>query len=159
MLPTGIKMLKKTFTINKSTLTLLSASMLSIGLTACLPNEKQDAKVVINKNPYPSTYQVLPAETTLLTNATILTGTGQRLNNADILLANGKVIEVGNDLAAKDANVIDVQGKWITPGIIDVHSHLGVYPNPQVESHSDGNEMTSPNTSEVWSEHLSLIHI
>lgn len=48
---------------------------------------------------------------------------------------------------------IDGTGKWITPGIIDVHSHLGVYPSPSVESHADGNEMTSPNTSEVWAEH------
>ncbi|WP_019025856.1 amidohydrolase [Colwellia piezophila] len=137
----------------KSALTLFSTSLLTLGLTACLPNEKQDAKVVINKNPYPSTYQALPAQNTLLTNATILTGTGERLDDADILLVNGKVMQVGNDLASENANVIDMTGKWITPGIIDVHSHLGVYPNPQVESHSDGNEMTSPNTSEVWSEH------
>ncbi|MCJ8297270.1 MAG: amidohydrolase [Colwellia sp.] len=127
--------------------------MLSLGLTACLSNEKQDAKVVINKNPYPSTYQALPAQSTLLTNATILTGTGERLDEADILLVNGKVMQVGNNLSAEQAKVIDMTGKWITPGIIDVHSHLGVYPNPQVESHSDGNEMTSPNTSEVWAEH------
>jgi len=138
---------------NKSALTLLSTSILSLSLTACLPNEKQDAKVVINKNPYPSTYQTLPAQATLLTNATILTGTGKRVDDADILLSNGKVIQVGKDLSAENVNVVDMQGKWITPGIIDVHSHLGVYPNPQVESHSDGNEMTSPNTSEVWAEH------
>jgi len=138
---------------NKSALTLLSTSILSLSLTACLPNEKQDAKVVINKNPYPSTYQSLPAQATLLTNATILTGTGKRVDDADILLSNGKVIQVGKDLSAENVNVVDMQGKWITPGIIDVHSHLGVYPNPQVESHSDGNEMTSPNTSEVWAEH------
>lgn len=159
----GIKMLKtplscRFFSHNKLTtrkfsLTLLTTSMLSMTLSACLPNDPQDAKVVINKNPYPSTYQALPAQTTLLTNATILTGTGQRLNDADILLANGKVIEVGQGLSSEGALVIDAQGKWITPGIIDVHSHLGVYPNPQVESHSDGNEMTSANTSEVWAEH------
>lgn len=137
----------------KTAFTLLATSMLSLSLAACLPNEKQDAKVVINKNPYPSTYQALPAQSTLLTNATILTGTGERLDDADILLVNGKVVQVGNDLSAEQANVIDMSGKWITPGIIDVHSHLGVYPNPQVESHSDGNEMTSPNTSEVWAEH------
>lgn len=155
---TGIQMPKnslsrKLLSKKKFTLTLLSTSILSLSLTACLPNEKQDAKVVINKNPYPSTYQSLPAQATLLTNATILTGTGTRIDDADILLENGKVIQVGNDLSSDNANVIDMQGKWITPGIIDVHSHLGVYPNPQVESHSDGNEMTSPNTSEVWAEH------
>ncbi len=162
MFVTGITMFKnslsgnlvtKNFSSKKITFTLLTTGMLSLGLTACLPSEKQDAKVVINKNPYPSTYQVLPAKSTLLTNATILTGTGKRLNDADILLVNGKVVQVGNDLSPAQATVIDMKGKWITPGIIDVHSHLGVYPNPAVESHSDGNEMTSPNTSEVWAEH------
>ena len=42
---------------------------------------------------------------------------------------------------------------WVTPGIIDVHSHLGVYPSPRVRAHSDGNEATAANTSEVWAEH------
>ena len=154
-LPRNLVMSKFThkFINKKSAFTLFATSMLSLGLTACLPNEKQDAKIVINKNPYPSTYQALPAQSTLLTNATILTGTGERLDDADILLVNGKVMQVGNNLSAEQAKVIDMAGKWITPGIIDVHSHLGVYPNPQVESHSDGNEMTSPNTSEVWAEH------
>lgn len=162
MFATGSKMLKNSSSRNlvthklmskKFAFTLITTSMVSLGLTACLPNEQQDAKVVINKNPYPSTYQVLPAQSTLLTNATILTGTGERLNDADILLVNGKVMQVGNDLSTEQATVIDMKGKWITPGIIDVHSHLGVYPSPGVESHSDGNEMTSPNTSEVWAEH------
>ena len=154
-LPRNLVMSKFThkFINKKSAFTLFATSMLSLGLTACLPNEKQDTKIVINKNPYPSTYQALPAQSTLLTNATILTGTGERLDDADILLVNGKVMQVGNNLSAEQAKVIDMAGKWITPGIIDVHSHLGVYPNPQVESHSDGNEMTSPNTSEVWAEH------
>ena len=154
-LPRNLVMSKLThkFINKKSAFTLFATSMLSLGLTACLPNEKQDTKIVINKNPYPSTYQALPAQSTLLTNATILTGTGERLDDADILLVNGKVMQVGKNLSAEQAKVIDMAGKWITPGIIDVHSHLGVYPNPQVESHSDGNEMTSPNTSEVWAEH------
>jgi imidazolonepropionase-like amidohydrolase len=49
--------------------------------------------------------------------------------------------------------VVNARGKWITPGIIDVHSHLGVYPSPAVPAHSDGNEATDPNTAEVWAEH------
>lgn len=126
---------------------------MSLSLTACLPNEKQDAKVTINKNSYPSTYQTLPQQNTLITNATVLTGTGQRLDNADVLIIDGKIKQVGKDLTATDVVSVDAKGKWITPGIIDVHSHLGVYPSPDVESHSDGNEMTSPNTSEVRAEH------
>ena len=41
----------------------------------------------------------------------------------------------------------------MTPGLIDAHSHLGVYPSPAVQAHSDGNELTDPNTAEVWAEH------
>ena len=52
-----------------------------------------------------------------------------------------------------NANVVDGTGKFVTPGIIDIHSHLGNYPSPSVEAHSDGNEATSPTTPEVWAEH------
>jgi imidazolonepropionase-like amidohydrolase len=52
-----------------------------------------------------------------------------------------------------DAITIDGTGKFVTPGIIDIHSHLGAYPTPSVEAHDDGNEATSPTTPEVWVEH------
>ncbi|MBA6327101.1 amidohydrolase [Colwellia sp. MB02u-6] len=131
----------------------LVMAALSVALTGCLQSEQQDEKVVINKNPYPSTYKALPLQTTLIKNATVLTGTGSRMENADVLMIDGKINKIGNNLSAEGAVEIDADGKWITPGIIDVHSHLGVYPSPSVESHSDGNEMSSPNTSEVWAEH------
>jgi imidazolonepropionase-like amidohydrolase len=129
------------------------AISITLTLTGCLQNKVQDAKVTINSDPYPSTYQPLPQQSTLIRNATVLTGTGQRIDNADVLFIEGKIQNIGNNLFAEDAIEIDGSGKWLTPGIIDVHSHLGVYPSPSVESHSDGNEMTSPNTSEVWAEH------
>ena len=103
--------------------------------------------------PYESRYTPLPSQTTLITGATVLTGTGERLDGADILLVDGKIAEVGTGLSADGADVIDASGKWVTPGIIDVHSHLGVYPSPGTESHSDGNEATAPVTAQVWSEH------
>ena len=132
-------------------------SLLAVGLAAalvgCQENGPQDDKITINKNPYPSTYTPISTTSTLITNATVLTGTGERLDDADVLLVDGKVQQVGKDLTVKADTTIDAQGKWVTPGIIDVHSHLGAYPNPSVESHQDGNEMTSPNTAEVWVEH------
>ena len=67
--------------------------------------------------------------------------------------SDGKIRAVGENLDAGDATVIDASGRWVTPGVIDVHSHLGVYASPGTESHSDGNEATSPNTAEVWAEH------
>jgi len=107
----------------------------------------------VSDTAFPGRYQPLPGETTLLSGATILTGTGVRLDDADILLKDGKIAAVGSGLDADGATVIDAGGKWITPGVIDVHSHLGVYPSPSTPSHSDGNEATSPVTAEVWAEH------
>jgi len=130
-----------------------TVAAVSLALTACLPSEKQDAKVNINKNPFPSTYKALPQQNTLFTNATVLTGSGQRFDNADVLIVDGKITQLGVDIIAEDVLTINSQGKWLTPGIIDVHSHLGVYPSPSVESHADGNEITAPNTAEVWAEH------
>jgi len=126
---------------------------LTASLSGCLTKEPQDAKVTINKNPYPSTYQHLPQKNTLITNTTVLIGNGERLDNADVLFIEGKIKQVGKNLTADNAQVIDGTGKWVTPGIVDVHSHLGVYPSPSFESNADGNEMTNPNTSRVWAEH------
>ena len=90
----------------------------------------------------------------LISNATVLTGTGTRLEGTDVLLQDGKVVAVGAGLPVPaNAVRVDASGKWVTPGIIDVHSHLGVYPSPGVSAHSDGNEMTAPVTAAVWAEH------
>ncbi|WDE13114.1 amidohydrolase [Thalassomonas haliotis] len=138
--------------MRKITLPLLAAGV-SVTLTACLDTQQQDAKVTIKKNPYPSSYQPLAQQQTLIKNATVLTGTGEKLDNTDVLLQGGKIAQLGKGISASGAMEVDGTGKWLTPGIIDVHSHLGVYPSPSVGSHQDGNEMTSPNTSEVWAEH------
>jgi imidazolonepropionase-like amidohydrolase len=126
---------------------------LSTVLLGCQDKGPQKEKVTIDKNPYPSTYQPLSKGSTLITNATVLTGTGERLEATDVLLKDGKISQVGQDLSAQADVTIDAQGKWVTPGIIDVHSHLGAYPSPSVESHADGNEITKPNTAQVWVEH------
>jgi len=113
--------------------------------------------VEVKKNtpkPFASTYKPMPSQSTLLTNATILTGNGERLDNTSILLQDNKIIALGSDISAPaGAVVIDAKGRWITPGLIDNHSHLGVYPSPGVSSTSDGNEMTTPDTANVWAEH------
>jgi len=105
--------------------------------------------------PFPSTYNAPDHAPTLITNATVLTGTGERLEAASLYFVDGKIVSVGEppkELTA-DTRIIDAEGSWVTPGIIDVHSHLGVYPSPGVDAHSDGNEATAPVTAEVWAEH------
>ncbi|HNP36696.1 MAG TPA: amidohydrolase [Woeseiaceae bacterium] len=102
---------------------------------------------------YKSQYQPRASGSTLLRGAIVLTGTGERLDGADVLIAEGKIVAVGPGLEGEGAAVIDAGGNWVTPGVIDVHSHLGVYPSPGTASSSDGNEMTAPVTAEVWAEH------
>ena len=107
-----------------------------------------------SRDPYPSTYRVYPGVPTLVTGVTIYDGEGGRIDNGSILFANGKVVELGPAVAAPSgATVIDGRGKWVTPGVIDIHSHLGDYPSPAVEAHQDGNEITGPVRPEVWAEH------
>jgi imidazolonepropionase-like amidohydrolase len=113
--------------------------------------------VKVDKNPYPSTYKPYAGVPTLLRNVTIFDGEGGRVDNGSVLFADGKVKLVGGaitdaDIPA-DAITIDGAGKFVTPGIIDIHSHLGDYPSPGVDANSDGNEATSPTTPEVWAEH------
>ena len=115
--------------------------------------DEADEKAEEQPVPFASRYAPLPSEPVLLRNATVLTGTGARLDGADVLVRDGKIAAVGPDLDAGDVETFDGSGMWITPGIIDLHSHLGVYPSPSVEAHSDGNEISAPNTAEVWAEH------
>ena len=109
---------------------------------------------VPNANPFPSTYRPFPSRPTLIRNATIMTAAGPSIKNGSVLLRDGKIAAVGESITAPaDALVIDGTGKYITPGIIDVHSHIGVYPAPGVDANSDGNELTNPVTPNVWAEH------
>ena len=104
--------------------------------------------------PYGSTYEAPSSPPTLIRSATVLTGTGTRLDNTDVLIENGRIKAVGQNLpASAGVLVIDAQGRWVSPGIIDIHSHLGVYASPGVNAQMDGNEMTNPVTANVWAEH------
>jgi imidazolonepropionase-like amidohydrolase len=118
------------------------------------PAPQQTGTAPLISNAYESTYKPFPSRTTLIRNATILTAAGPAIERGSILLRNGKVAAVGQTITAPpDALVIDASGKWVTPGVIDTHSHLGVYAAPGIESLQDGNEATSPNTAEVSAEH------
>ena len=102
---------------------------------------------------YVSTYVPLPGKDTVIRNATVFDGNGNKFLNYDVFFSQGKISEMGRDLPIVGAEEIDGNGLFVTPGIIDIHSHMGVYPAPGVRTSSDGNEATSPNTAEVWAEH------
>ncbi|MGH8074801.1 MAG: amidohydrolase [Lysobacter sp.] len=131
------------------------AAALAFSLAGGAAHAAQDKDASpFTSDPYPSTYQRIAAPPVLIDNATVLTGTGTRLDNADVLMADGRIVAVGPSLELPaGATRVDGSGKWVTPGIIDVHSHLGVYPSPGARAHSDGNEATAPVTANVWAEH------
>jgi imidazolonepropionase-like amidohydrolase len=108
-----------------------------------------------NLDPYPSTYRGLPRENLALVGATVLTGTGQKIEGGVVIVTDGRIASVGgaNTPVPAGHKVVDARGRYVTPGVIDIHSHLGVYPSPGVMGMSDGNEATNPNTAQVWAEH------
>ena len=113
------------------------------------------ARTADAEDPYPSTYRPYPGVPTAITGATIFDGEGGRIENGTIVLVGGRIQAVGgaDTPIPEGATRIDGTGRWVTPGVIDVHSHLGDYPSPGVDAHSDGNEITSPVRPEVWAEH------
>ncbi|MGQ9618416.1 MAG: amidohydrolase [Candidatus Aminicenantia bacterium] len=70
---------------------------------------------------------VYPEETLLLKNANIITITGKDIEGGDILIKNGKIAKIEKDISTpKDAKVLNLNGKWVMPGIIDSHSHIAI---------------------------------
>ncbi|MEP6730022.1 MAG: amidohydrolase [bacterium] len=109
-----------------------------------------------NADPYPSTYNRFASRPTLIRNVTILTAAGPAIRNGSVLLRDGKIADVGPNVSAPaDAVVIDGAGKYVTPGIIDTHSHIGAggVPGDNGAQTDDINEATSPVTAHVWVEH------
>ena len=87
----------------------------------------------------------------LIRNATLFTATEPPvIENGSILIRGGQIAAIGTNVQApSDATIIDASGLFVMPGIIDTHSHLGVYSWPSVDANADGNEMTDPVTSQV----------
>ncbi len=105
-------------------------------------------------DPFPSTYRPLASRPTAIVGAHVLTAAGQDYPRATVVMSEGRILAVGPDVTAPaGATIVDGTGKWVTPGVIDPHSHLGVYASPEVPAQSDGNELTDPDTAQVWAEH------
>ena len=131
------------------------AALVLTGCAALESKPKGPPPVAINEDPYPSTYARYPGVPTVIRHATVFDGDGRQINDGTVVLADGLVQAVGGPELAAPAGAVELDGtgKFVTPGIIDVHSHLGDYPSPGVEGNSDGNEATSPARPEVWAEH------
>jgi imidazolonepropionase-like amidohydrolase len=102
-----------------------------------------------------------------LVGATLMTGTGAEIEDAAITFSDGRILAVGPRASVpvpEGATVVDLSGHFVTPGLIDAHSHMGVYGAPQVSANSDGNEATRPVTAEVraadsfWPQDPALSH-
>lgn len=107
-------------------------------------------------DPQPSTYQSLPRADTLIVDVNILDGAGGRLDGGEILLRDGRIAAVGRGLSRDNVTVVQGRGRWVTPGIIDVHSHNGTYVLPLTSldrKASDVSETSDPNVADTWVEH------
>lgn len=96
---------------------------------------------------------ISPGQPILIRGATVWTATGRTHSRADVLIKKGKIAAIGTKLSAKGAAIVDGTGKYLTPGLIDTHSHMGVYPSVGLRATADGNEMVRPVTAYAWAEH------
>jgi imidazolonepropionase-like amidohydrolase len=79
--------------------------------------------------------------------ARILTAAGAPIERGTLVIGKGKILAVGPDdrvTVPEGAAVRDASGQTIIPGLVDTHSHIGIYPRPSVPAHGDGNEASGP---------------
>ena len=86
--------------------------------------------------------------TTAFTNAAIWTAAGPPIESGTLLVAGAEIIDVGADVDAGDAEVVDCTGKYILPGLIDCHSHAGIWGEGTRDDH-DVNEIRDAATPYV----------
>jgi imidazolonepropionase-like amidohydrolase len=86
----------------------------------------------------------------LFKNATIYPITSKIIKNADLLVESGKIKAIGHQLAPdQDTEVIDCRERYLLPGFIDVHTHLGLYDEGTGWAGNDANETIEPLTPHI----------
>ena len=85
-----------------------------------------------------------------LTNGRLYTIEHGVVENGTVLMSDGKIVAAGADVnIPENAQVIDVEGRIVTPGFIDAHTHIGIDEEIHQPIGDDCNEMTEPNTAEL----------
>lgn len=85
-----------------------------------------------------------------LINGTLYTMEDGIIEHGTVLIENEKIVAVGTDIEIPgNAHIIDVEGRIVTPGFIDAHTHIGIDEEIHQPIGDDCNEMTEPNTAEL----------
>src|SRR3954471_22575449 len=133
----------------------LCVATIALALAGCPSTAAQTPQKKLSEETHA---QPLPTRTwvqkgaVIIRHARLFTGAGPVIENGAVVFAEGKIVAAGADGTVQTpagAEQIDGRDLVPTPGIIDAHSHLGVYPSPQTQGNSDGNEATNPVTAEV----------
>lgn len=126
---------------------------------SCQKKQKQAPKDIqwLKENPPELSAEefVMDSPPILIKGARIITANGPIYEKGNLLMAKGIIQKVSADdiSISKDTQIIDGSGLTVTPGLIDVHSHIGVFPSPFFDAHDDTNESVRPTTADVWAEH------
>lgn len=85
----------------------------------------------------------------LLKNGLVCPMTGEAPFVGDVLIENGKILRLGASLSAPGAEIFDCAGKYVLPGMIDAHCHLGMEEDGMGDEGSDTNEISDPITPQM----------
>jgi len=133
-----------------------TGAIAAAALLLAMPADAQRAAPLPwQQDPFPSRYQSPKGDDMLLRGATILDGAGGRIDGGDVLIRGGKILMVGQNLANPGVREVDAAGRWITPGVIDVHTHDGTFVLPLTaidREASDVAETSAPNVADTWVE-------
>jgi hypothetical protein len=114
----------------------LGVSLLGMAASAAPPKPVANPAPIASPPPppppaYASTYRPAKSAPFAIVGANVFDGAGHLFEGGTVLVEDGKIRAAGKDIAVPSGwQVIDGRGKWVTPGVIDSHSHMGVFAAP-----------------------------